>query len=333
MIPNAQKRVIQACLLAILLGASSVEGNEPTEDADNREQLVVVVRVSGQLMERLVNRSFDEESPFDMQVLDAWCSGIAHARGHTSLDFANNSLDHPIRIRVEGEIVSPATGILGPFAVTATNRMPFQVDMLLKFDGSQFSLIETVVVGEGRSEIGCVTPRRNRIGSKIVSRAATRFAPCLLPDYDAAGSRIARESIRDEANAAMEKLLVQVNQATKIDQALELILNQEGYARDLSKTESFLQVKFASTEQQGVAPPADTLSDDSAFEIWVYPNQSTSLLRELARVLQSVPPSISRILPDLPTPLKEFEEQAEVASDGQWDVIRVGLPPEWQTKH
>lgn len=311
-------------ILSLAIERRVVAESDAAESSAEKPTPVVVVRFSAVFFEQLFSRQIDRQVHEQMQVLDAWCTGVANATGQSAIDFSDAKLDEPLTIKITGNMLADSQGSVGPFVSQGITSIDFVVHCELVFDGTKFQLISCRADAYPNTRITSVAMCRNRIGNRVVSRLAERVAPSVIGKYDVAARPQIEFKIAQTVSDGMEEILEHVNKSVKIDSTLVGILKAGNFERVVSKHPDHLQARFAkatSTEQ----PPLDESALESLVEVWVYPSLASPALREVSRRWKTLPADLAKVLPPQIKPFQDFEEGLRVESVGEWDVIRVGV--------
>ncbi len=305
---------------SVLCPAITVAQEAAAESADS-EHRVVAVRFAGRLLEQIVSRKIDHDFPVRTQILDSWCVGSGNAKGTVSMDFASAKLDEPLPIHFSGTMLSRSNGYTGPVVVTSQTRTVFDVVFNVHFDGTKFYEASSQATACCDSTIESLCATRGGLGRRLIERLGSRMAPREVPRYERAAARIAEAELLQTAGERMPSVLRDLNSAVQIENMLSRLIIADGYERAISKTDTYIQVRFAPIGQQEPLPPTDELSPESSLEIWVYPNSQRPLLADIAVQWQATQGLLRKLLPGLAKP--DGGNNFSIAAIGDWDVVKI----------
>lgn len=333
---HTMTRIFACCLrgltltvaLLAIFGGSSISANEVEArelDVDGNVPAppqTVVVRVSGELVERLFAQKIEHTQPFETFVLDAWCVGTAEVDGTTSIEFADAKIDQPLEIHMAGVIEVKSRVSLGKLNANATTLIPYRVSYSFRFDGIRFRQVDCKSIACPQSEIHCVESSKSRFRGQFVSRLASIVAPLFVAKYDAAAKPLVEKSINEGVVSAMSEILDRANELVRIDATVKLLMPTGRIESEITKTRSYLQARFSQHAADNVPPASDM--KDSLVEIWVYPNQEGPKLSELQRRWESFATDIKNLNLSTLEPLIELARMIDMTTEGEWDRVRVG---------
>lgn len=317
------------CLVTLVAIGTTMAGNETelaateTNGARNPREHVVVFRIRGEVLERIVEQNFERSESFQRPILDAWSEGTADVDGHVTLDFQDATAEEPLPIQIQGQITSQSQSYLGPLITTARSTVPFRAMVHLDFDGHKFYQKNIDVTASVESQIEAIRTRRQRIGSRLLTRVAYRVAPRRVGRYEQAAALQVEEDLRQGIAESMKPVVAELNEFLRVRRTLQALLKKEGYERKLSKHRDHLELRV-SLPDETATPPTSRLRPGSMAEVWIYPNENRPVMADVALLWQVVPRQLEALVPETETTLFPLQRDLRLDEVGEWDVIRVG---------
>lgn len=319
-------RVVTATYLALHLFITASDAQEVVPSPTHP---VVVFRFDGQLFREAVDRSVERSLPIRSCVLDAWCVGRGDVTGTVSLDFAAGTLER-IPIKLVGRVDVAANGYTGPLISTARTQIEFEGELAIGFDGDKYFPLPSSVNTHSRTTVDRMRTKRQRLGSRVISRIAQRIAPTQVRKYDAETERLAERDIIEAADEALDETVLELNKLFDIEKTLIALAASQGYERRLSKTDRYLQIQVSPIGSVGpgsteLLPPESEMSPRAEIEVWVYPNVDRPPVTQIAMFWQQVSRSLRGVV-EIPERIQSLENQVSISEVGPWDVIRIRRP-------
>jgi hypothetical protein len=133
---------------------------------------------------------------------------------------------------------------------------------------------------------------------------------------------------RKAAAEVMEPMLAELNRAVEIEQTLAALALGQDYERQVSKTETYMEVRVA-PKASDQRPPKDDLTSDAPIEIWVYPQSKRPALADALIRWRQASEALGRLMPQVPRPPVPLEDKLKITPIEDWDVVQVypDLPP------
>lgn len=303
----------------------------------------IVVQLSRELFEPLVDKAIDRTTPLTDVILGTPVRGWARTTGQPKLDLLDDPDSAAFVITVRGANVSRTVGHNGLAVIYsradtrfgATKRITYQPGKGFIAEPTRISVVTRTITE------GIASTRRGLIG-RIVRRRASREVAALRPTIDA----IARQRAETRISRAMDNFLAQrlakVNKNADFRQAIALALGGDGEANFACSTKDdcvLLAISSGPDEPMAVLPKFD--GETAPIQVWVHDtlvggNIAAWLKRwdetkpgtNLAqRALEIVPDVLKKPL-GLPEQATESEVPVNYVTAGEWIVIQIDPQPE-----
>lgn len=267
-----------AALAAAVVGLAHcslarAQSSDETPPPDVREHRgLVILRISDELLDRLLATDVDTETRVDRCVLGTRAIGSASTEGHADVDPKPDPLDASFRVTVQGVSNSRTVGRNGPAVIHSYTSTEWQVDKVIRFDDGKF-VAEPGVVAASRTRmtplgVGASVPG---LRGMLVRRIAGRR----VQESRAAAERISGEHTRGrvlgEVDAAIDERIAQLNSQIASRPVLDSLLPllDTGAAR-LYTSDDCIHLAFLGIEAvTAVACPLDQL-DPRESELWIH---------------------------------------------------------------
>ena len=145
--------IVAALIGLAYCGNTQAQTIEKTPPKDVREHRgLVILRISDDLLDRLLATDIDTNTPVDRCVLGTRAVGLTSTKGHADVDPKPDPDDAAFRVIVTGSSNSRTVGRNGPAVIRSHTSTKWQVEKVVRFDKGKF-IAEPGVVSASRTQM------------------------------------------------------------------------------------------------------------------------------------------------------------------------------------
>jgi hypothetical protein len=311
---------------ALLLVALPVPGQDPPPQKD---EIKAVVRISKEFIEDVVGRvEITAAVPFRAEVLGFDCQGVIDGRARLSVEMQTAQSDATFTMHSQGTAHTYVHGVCGPLVVRGPAWGPFTTRTVVRFEGRNFSVLETTPWAEVHGELECVEGRHGTAVGRGLGRAALPLGKLFVPRAEAEATPIGLHILTNYVNEVAGGVTSKLNGTTAVEKSLNRLFPEtKGWVFQMSSDAKFLQAAYG---PRGITVPVLPLNPgrlkDVRLELWLHSTttegQALAKLSKQPLARSLLNKYIETVLPDL-APLAETRSVDAVES---WLVISIGAP-------
>ncbi|HEX5104360.1 MAG TPA: hypothetical protein VFV87_11145, partial [Pirellulaceae bacterium] len=215
-------------ILASLLATARIGGADDWPLADRTSHLPqpwIVVRLSAELFEPLVEQPIDETVPVEELILGTQVAGQAHVAGRPELVLAEDATSAAFTVRLAGTIKSQTTGRMGPITIFGGAETSFTASKRVVFDPAGGFVGQRPAI-EVQTNVATDRIQSRRGGP--VGRALERVAWSRVESTKDEVAAIVREKTECQLGAEFDRMLEErlalLNRAASLRHLAELLV-------------------------------------------------------------------------------------------------------------
>ncbi|QDU19017.1 hypothetical protein [Urbifossiella limnaea] len=292
-------------------------------------EIKAVIRISRQLIDDVVaHKEVEAAVPYRAKVLGFSTQGVIDGTGKLSVDMSAVEGDGVFIVNAQGSAQTFVRGVRGPVVATGTAWGPFTSRTLVRFDGRNFSVVETTPWSEVHGHLDRVEGRRGGPIGRIAGRLAMPVGRRLVPRAEREATPIANYLLANYANELGGKISARLNQRTAVERSLaRLFPETKDWGFQLSTHPQYIQAAYGPRGSAApVLPDNPGRPAETRLELWLRTTtkeaQSLEQLTRRPLAKQLVQRYLEATLPELAA----LTEERTVHSIGQWLVLSIGVP-------
>ena len=324
-----------ASLLAIVASFQSAAAQAPDKALPETR---IVLRVSGDFIQKLVGRSFQRDEQIDTQVGGVAVEGAARVAGKFRVVLHESQTDSEFDVLARGDVVSQLTATRRPVVVQAHGSAPFCATRRIVHEGDLF-------VGRALTMDVCnhftldeIDSFRGGLRGALTRRVARPFVRRGLADGDCYADDEIRTQMAQALESELDKLVLALNQiAPLVKQAHELIILENKVS-----PESVQMYRAATSEHLlfSIGPPEHRIPDlpnldkdkKAPLELWIAVSRNARkeerrklMLKNWRLIVPFLSAQLQRRSPELTKelqePLAHLLDEIQIHEMPGWHVI------------
>ena len=321
---------------------SEVETRAPSTSEQPMPRRRIVVQLSRELFEPLVDKAIDRTTPVTDVILGTPVRGWARTTGQPQLDLLDDPDSAAFVVTIRGANVTRTVGQNGPAIIHSRADTRFGATKRITYQpGKGFVAEPTLINVVTRTATeGIGSTRRGLIG-RIVRRRASREVSELRPTIDAIARQRAETRISRGMDNFLEQRLAKVNKNADLREAIALALGGDGDASFACCTKGgcvFLAISDSPGEPMAELP--SFTGEPAPIQVWVHDtlvggNIAAWLKRwdetkpgsNLAQQALEVVPDVLKKSLGLPAAVAETEVAVNYVTVGEWIVVQIDPQP------
>ena len=173
--------------------------------------ILIVLRISPQVLAPLVDRPFEWNSPVQETVLGADVTGASKASGKVSLELLPDSKEAILQIVLHGQSIAQTIAAEGPARVRSQSRTPFVAKKRILLDAKGFRSLPAEVEAHARTQVEGVGSTLPGVRGRIVERVAQRRAEQARPVAEHVAEDDVIRQVADAFDKAVDDHLATLN--------------------------------------------------------------------------------------------------------------------------
>jgi len=255
--------------LAFVLGGAMNTPVLAEEDAPREAD--VVVRISKQLFDDLVEDAIVDETPIDKFALGARSIGTAKSTAQFRIHLKPMDTQARFRIEVTGETETATVAHSRSVQVPVDSQTNFEGHAYVDYDGWVFDVADGDISAESDIWMGEAQTSRRGVVGRVVRRIAARRSQQRRPQALWQLREETKTAVTDRFNESLRELEKELQQATPLEKTVRLLFPQtRDWVFRPSTTPDFLQTVVG--PEQSFAPQIPKRGDEpmqAAIELWV----------------------------------------------------------------
>lgn len=325
--PNHVTRTGSATVLIcplVVFVAVMVGGSLPVAgQTDARPEVDIVFRMSRELFEDLTRDTIEMTIPIDSSAQGARVTGEATGETTNSVVLETSEGVAEFVVRAEGTAVATFVANADIISAHAHSNIDFTSETRIRFDGSTFSQIPTVVESTSRTRIDQVCSRRRGLVGRVVRCVAWRVLGRSRVEIEGEVTKMAQQLIARQADLAAKDLVSELNQTTKLDETLAKYFPAAAqWTYHLATTPRHIVAGAGPAD--ATLPELPVADDDPLVEVWIRTRPVEAIMLSMLVDWELAYSLLKEFLPE--EEAKEVADQVAVITNGGWSVIQIGRP-------
>jgi hypothetical protein len=305
----------RVAVLAGFILAPPAQGHEPPPGKD---EVKAVVRISKGLIEEVTNREIAASGPYRAKIIGLYVQGVAFGQAKPWVEIITADRDAIFVISAAGTAQSSVRAVRGPVVATGQALLPFASNTQVRFDGRNFSRLETTPWVDVHFDLENIEGRRGRLPGRVLGRLMMPISERrFVPRAEQQAVPIGEYYLKNFVDETADKIIGVLNRATPVEASLNRVYPKtKDWVFRVSTTSTYVQAAYGPRDSKVPDLPAGPKRAESAWlEFWL---RSTS---DEARLLTDL--GKSPLARELLRKYLEatFPELAAVAAD--WSVSTV----------
>jgi hypothetical protein len=231
-----------------------------------------VLRISDELLDRMLAKDIDTNTPVDRCVLGTRAVGSAITKGHADVDPKPDPEEAAFRVLVTGSSNSRTVGRNGPAIIRSRTSTMWQVEKVVRFDKGKFITEPGVVRGSQTHMtplgVGASVPG---LRGMVVRRVARRRVEESRPTAERLADDFTRERVLKQVNESVDGQIAKLNSEIASRPLLEHLLPVlDTGAVELYTSQNCIHLAFLGVESvTAVVCPLDRLEPRES-ELWIH---------------------------------------------------------------
>jgi hypothetical protein len=292
-------------------------------------EIKAVIRISRQLIDDVVaHKEVVAAVPYQAKVIGFSTQGVIDGHGKLSVDMSAVEGDGIFIVNAQGSAQTVVRGVRGPVVATGMAWGPFTSRTLVRFDGRNFSVVETTPWSEVHGRLDRVEGRRGGPLGRVAGRLAMPVGRRLIPRAEREATPIANHLLANYANELGGKIAARLNQSTAVERSLaRLYPETKDWGFQLTTHPQYIQAAYGPHGSAApVLPDNPGRPAETRLELWLRTTtkeaQSLEQLTRRPLAKQLVQRYLEATLPELAA----LTEERTVHSIGPWLVLSIGVP-------
>lgn len=322
------RRISLLTLVAILVAFPLQAQNlpSPKQPTDSVTEITVLVRISSDLFTELLSESVDMTVPVDRPVDSYRVTGTATGKGVTKVRLIESDQHAECEVEVTGVAIGKLRSDLGPVIGHMTTRANFTTKKTIRFTEEEFLSEPAETDVHNCSKIDRVCAKRRGPIGKVVQRIGYKLANKSLPEINTIAQQVSADMLSSTMDSSVEDLVDELNEDTQLGQLIEKYFPEtKQWQPKLATRADFLLMGYG---PPGAVLPAELTSSQkptkSLIELWIKLSPAESMLLNLMSEMDVGYDLLRDHMSD--EEAKELADDVKLDRDGQWTVIRFGLP-------
>ncbi len=259
----------------------------PSDQNSREHRGLAILRISEQLLDRLLAKDIDKHSEVDRCVLGTRALGTAHTAGQADVDPKPNKDDASFQITVTGESRSKTVGRNGPAIIHSRSVTKWEVKKNVHFDEGKFYTQPGTIESKTKlipTGIDATVPGLRR-------RLVKRIAKKRLQEQRCQAERITegktRERVLHQVDKAIDERIDRLNARIQSRPILNRILPMlDSRAVDVYTSENCIHLAFmGNNEATAVICPLNRL-EPTESELWIHASSLGLPILELPSLIE-----------------------------------------------
>lgn len=321
------RRLFVLALLLLALPPQAVVGQSAPPDAPHEVRGVVVLRVSEELLDRMLAKDIDEHTTADRCVLGIRAVGPSHTLGNSDVEPKPDRDDAVFRVTVTGQSNATTKGRSGPAIIKSHSSTRWTVNKDIYLEGSKFITRPGRIESSTTLRPGGIHSTLPGLRGAIVRRVASNKERESRRRAEQIINQQTSGKVLTKTNEAIDEKIAQLNSRIRSQAALKNLLpllDTETVA--CSTNHQCIHLAFLGVDAAGGhVCPLDDL-DPSETELWIHTSMFPAPLVGLPGVGGFEVAGLA--VPDLKVPgLGDLSNPAEQWLGGQMKKMGLAALP------
>lgn len=265
---------VSLAVLLVCIGAVAQEAPEgqaaPAEEVAQELRGVVVLRISEELLERLIATDIQQETDVDRCVLGTHAVGSAYTEGYADVDPKPDRDDAAFRVEVSGTSTSRTRGRNGPAIIHSRTSTKWEVAKVIRFDEGRFVTTPGVIDIETTLTPLGVDASVPGIRGLVTRRVARKRVAESRPTAERLAEEHTRERILEQVDDSIDDKIAQLNERIQSRVVLDTLLPLlDSEAVEMYTSSNCIHIAFMGVEAAAGICPLDRL-EPTESELWIH---------------------------------------------------------------